>query len=56
MTEEQYEERRQMIMARIYRHEDTFADGRPKFPRCLKADMRDLQQLEKEWRESNAGL
>lgn len=50
MTEEQYYDMRNAIMERIYRHEDKFADGRPKFPRCLRADMRDLEKLEKEWR------
>lgn len=56
MTEEEYEERRAAIMRRVYQHEDKLANGKPKFPMCLKADLRDLQQLEKEWRESNAGL
>ena len=50
MTEEQFEERRQMIMARIYRHSETFADRKPKFPRCLRYDMKQLIKLEEEWR------
>lgn len=54
MTEQQYEERRAMIMARIYRHEDTFADGRPKFPRCLKADINELKKLDQEWQREKS--
>lgn len=52
MTEKQYEERRAAIMRRVYQHEDKLANGKPKFPMCLKADLRDLQALEKEWRAS----
>ena len=49
MTEQQYEERKQMIMTRIYRHSETFANRKPKFPLCLKADIRELDKLEQEW-------
>lgn len=49
MTEERYEERRAIIMAKIYSLSETFADRRPKFPRSLKAAMRELDKLEKEW-------
>lgn len=51
MTEEQYLNRRNAILAKMYRHEDTFADGRPKYPRCLAADMRELKALDEEWRK-----
>ena len=51
MTEEQYEHRRAMIMAKIYRHSDAMSNVKPKFPRCLKYDMSELNKLEKEWRE-----
>ena len=49
MTEKDYEERRAAIMRRVYQHSETFADRRPKFSRCLKYDMRELDKLEKEW-------
>lgn len=49
MTEEQYIRRRAAIMDKIYRHEDAFANGRPKYPRCLKADMEELRRLDEEW-------
>jgi hypothetical protein len=49
MTEKQYEERRAAIMRKVYQNSVTFADNRPKFPRCLKADMRELKKLEQEW-------
>lgn len=49
MTEKQYNERRAAIMRRVYIHEDTFADGRPKFPNCLKADLRDLKKLDEQY-------
>lgn len=49
MTEKDYEDRRAAIMLRMHQHSGTFADRRPKFPRCLKYDMRELEKLEKEW-------
>lgn len=49
MTEDQYNQRHSIIMAKIYRHSDAFSDGRPKYPRCLKADMNELKKLEQEW-------
>lgn len=49
MTEEQYEERREMIMERLRRHSETFSNRKPKYPRCLKADLNDLKRLEREW-------
>lgn len=53
MTEEQYEKRHAMIMARIHRHSEALADGRPKFPRCLASDMSELKKLEQEWRNES---
>lgn len=53
MTEEQYTFRRAAIMARIYVHEDAYSDGRPKYPKCLRADMKELEELDREWREEN---
>lgn len=49
MTEEQYNQRHAIIMAKIYRHSEAMSNGSPKFPRCLKADMRELKKLEQEW-------
>ncbi len=51
MTEEQYINRRNAILMKMYQHEDKFADGRPKFPRCLKAVKRALKALDEEWRK-----
>lgn len=53
MTEEQYEERRAAIMRRVYVHSETFANRKPKYPLCLKADLKELEKLDKEWRLSN---
>lgn len=49
MTEKDYEDRRAAIMRRVYQHSETFANRKPKFPLCLKADMRELDKLEQEW-------
>jgi len=54
MTEEQYQHRRHVIMQRIYRHEDKFANGSPKYPRCLRADIQELQKLEEEWKNERS--
>lgn len=56
MTEEQYNQRHAIIMAKIYRHSDAFSDGRPKYPRCLRADMRELDKLEEEWQNERRRL
>lgn len=49
MTEKDYEDRMAAIMRKMHQHSDTFADRRPKFPLCLKADMRELDKLKQEW-------
>lgn len=49
MTEEQYLQRRAFIEAKIRKHKDQMANGSPKFPRCLRADYRELDKLEQEW-------
>ena len=49
MNEETYNKRRQAILEKIYRYEDTYSDGRPKYPRCLKAAMDELRKLDKEY-------
>ena len=49
MTEDQYNQRHAIIMAKIYRHSEAMSNGSPKFPRCLKADIRELKKLEQEW-------
>ena len=49
MTEKQYIERRAATISRIYRHADPFANGNPKFPRCLAADKRELKRLDEEY-------
>ena len=41
-------------MQRIYRHEDKFANGSPKYPRCLRADIQELQKLEEEWKNERS--
>ena len=49
MTEEQYQKRKAIIMAKIYKHSEPMASGHPKFPRCLRADYKELDKLEREW-------
>jgi len=53
MSEEQYLQRREAIMAKIDRLADTFADGRAKYPRALKAAMGELEKLEEERRRDD---
>lgn len=49
MTEAIYNQRRAAIISRIYRHERTLSNGRAVFPRCLAADYRELEKLDREW-------
>ena len=53
MTQETYEKRRHAIMVKIYRYEDTYTDGRPKYPRCLRAAMDELKKLDEEYQREN---
>ena len=55
MTEEIYTRRRAAIISRILLHDKKFSDGRPMFPKCLAADYRELDKLDKEWEEENEG-
>lgn len=50
MTEQIYNQRRAAIISRIYRHNKTFSNGRAVFPRCLAADYRELEKLDREWK------
>ena len=49
MTEAQYQARRTAIMLRISRHDKRLSDGRYLYPRCLAADYRELDKLDKEY-------
>lgn len=49
MTDEAYNRSRAEIIVRIMRHEKQLADGRYIFPRCLAADYRELDKLDKQW-------
>ena len=49
MTDEAYNRSRAEIIVRIIRHEKRLADGRYIFPRCLAADYRELDKLDKLW-------
>lgn len=53
MTQETYEKRRHAIMVKIYRYEDTYTDGRPKYPRCLRAAMDELKKLNEEYQRDH---
>lgn len=53
MTQETYEKRRHAIMVKIYEVEDTFSDGRPKFPRSLRAAMDELKKLNEEYQRGH---
>ena len=53
MTQETYEKRRHAIMEKIYEVEDTFSDGRPKFPRSLRAAMDELKKLDEEYQRDH---
>lgn len=53
MTQETYEKRRHAIMEKIYEVEDTFSDGRPKFPRSLRAAMDELKKLNEEYQRGH---
>jgi len=53
MTEEQYTQRRAVIIGRIYLHSKTFSNGSPKFPRCLAADKKELEKLDREYELQN---
>ena len=49
MTESQYNTSRAEIIVRILRHEKQLSDGRYIFPRCLAADYRELDKLDRQW-------
>ena len=49
MTEEQYQRRKAMLLARIMRHEKRLANGRYAYPKSLAADYRELNKLNKEY-------
>jgi hypothetical protein len=51
MTEEAYMRRRAVIEARIIRHERRLADGRHAYPKCLAADYRELEKLNREYED-----
>lgn len=51
MTDEAYNRSRAEIIVRILRHEKRLADGRYIFPRCLAADYRELDKLDKLWQQ-----
>ena len=44
-----YVTRRAVIVSRILQHGKKFSDGKPMFPKCLAADYRALEKLDKEW-------
>lgn len=49
MNEQQYNTIRANIVVRILNHERKLYDGRYIFPRCLAADYRELNKLDKQW-------
>ena len=51
MKEEIYTRRRAAIISRILLHDKKFSDGRPMFPKCLAANYRELEKLDKEWED-----
>ena len=51
MTENQYQTSRAEIIVRIIRHEKQRFDGKYIFPRCLAADYRELDKLDKQWQQ-----
>jgi glutamine synthetase len=53
MTQETYEKRRHAIMEKIYDLEETYSDGRPKFPRSLRAAMDELKKLNEEYQRGH---
>lgn len=48
MTDSQYETSRAEILVHIMRHNKKLYNGRYAFPRCLAADYRELDKLEKQ--------